>query len=87
MFFGLVLMDKFLKIRVMLGDGTCKNVMRCISLLWSLGQETILFLPDLGLPPTIVETWPLPHSAHCLTFYCLCYKLGHLRRSRLYQRL
>lgn len=51
MLFGLVLMDKFLKIRVMLGDGTCKNVMRCVSLLWSLGQETILFLPELGLPP------------------------------------
>lgn len=43
--------------------------------------------PALGLPPTIVETWPLPHSAHCLTFYCLCYRLGHLRRLRLYQGL
>lgn len=30
MLFGLVLMDKFLKIRVMLGNGTCKNVMRCL---------------------------------------------------------
>lgn len=59
---SLGLMGKFL----MVGDGTCKNVMRYTRLLWSLGQVTVLFCPGLGLPLPAAGTLPLSHGAHCL---------------------